>query len=177
MIYLYALLLVLVLLIGWMLTLLGGPGNWLMVVAAALYAWLVPKDAALTIGWGVAIALLVMAAVGEILEFLAGALGAAKGGGSKRGAALALIGSMVGGVAGLFVGVPIPVLGPVIAAFLFAGLGAFAGAVLGELWKGRSLDQSLDVGKAAFWGRILGTMAKTLVGSVMVVIGAVALLV
>ena len=67
--------------------------------------------------------------------------------------------------------------GKQIAAFLFAGLGAFAGAVLGEVWKGRSLDQSLDVGNGAFWGRILGTMAKTLVGSVMVVIGAVALLV
>jgi uncharacterized protein YqgC (DUF456 family) len=177
MIYVYALLLILVLLIGWMLTVLGGPGNWLMVVAAALYAWLVPTDAALTIGWGVVIALLVLATVGEILEFIAGALGATKGGGSKRGAALAIIGSMVGGVVGVFVGVPIPVLGPVIAAFLFAGLGAFVGAALGELWKGRSLDQSLDVGKAAFWGRILGTMAKTLVGSVMVVIGAVAILI
>jgi len=176
MIYLYALLLILVLLIGWMLTVLGGPGNWLMVAAAALYAWLIPEDETLIVGWGVVIALLVLAALGEMLEFIAGALGATKGGGSKRGAALAIIGSMAGAVVGLFVGVPIPVLGPVIAAFLFAGLGAFAGAVLGELWKGRSLDRSLDVGKAAFWGRLLGTLAKTLIGSVMVAIAAVALL-
>lgn len=177
MIYLYALLLILVLLIAWGLTLLGGPGNWLMVAAAALYAWFLPGDGTLTIGWGVVIAFLVLATLGEILEFIAGALGATKGGGSKRSAALAMIGSMVGAVAGMFVGVPIPLLGPVIGAFLFAGLGAFAGAVLGEQWKGRSLDQSLDVGSAAFWGRILGTLAKTLLASVMVAIGTVSLLV
>ena len=35
MIYFYALLLILVLLVGWVLTVLGGPGNWLMVGAAA----------------------------------------------------------------------------------------------------------------------------------------------
>lgn len=177
MIYLYALLLILVLLIGWMLTLLGGPGNWLMVVAVALYAWLVPADETLTIGWGVVIAFVVLATVGEILEFIAVALGAAKGGASKRGAALAMLGSIVGAVVGLFVGVPIPVLGSVIAAFLFAGLGAFVGAVLGEQWEGRSLDQSLDVGKAAFWGRVFGTLSKTLIASLMLLIGTLSLLV
>ena len=165
----------LVLLAGWMLTLLGGPGNWLMLLAVALYAWLVPEDAALTIGWGVVIALLVLAAVGELLEFLAGALGATQGGGSKRAAVLALVGSIFGGAVGLFVGVPIPVVGPFVAALLFAGLGAFVGAVLGEQWAGRSLDESLDIGKAAFLGRILGTLAKTLLGSVMVVVGTLAL--
>ena len=62
----------------------------------------------------------------------------------------------------------------VVAALLGASLGAMAGAVAGERWKGRTLDESMEVGNAAFWGRLLGTMGKTLLGGVMIawVIGA-----
>ena len=68
---------------------------------------------------------------------------------------------------GLFVGVPIPVVGSVVGAVLFAGLGALLGAMLGELAAGRSLATSWKVGRAAFWGRLLGTLAKALIGAVM----------
>jgi hypothetical protein len=47
--------------------------------------------------------------------------------------------------------------------------------VLGEQWYGRSLDESWQIGKAAFWGRVLGTLAKTAVGAAMVGVAAVAL--
>ena len=92
----------------------------------------------------------------------------AKAGGSRRAAIPALLGSLAGGIVGLFVGLPIPIVGPIIGAVLLAGVGAFAGAVLGEQWKGRSFDDSWRVGKAAFWGRLLGTLAKTAIGAVMV---------
>ena len=106
--------------------------------------------------------------MGNCSEFLAGALGVTKAGGSRRGAALALIGSLAGGVVGLFVGVPIPIVGPLFGAVLLAGVGAFAGAIAGEHWKGRDFDESLKIGQAAFWGRLLGTVAKTAVGAIMV---------
>jgi uncharacterized protein YqgC (DUF456 family) len=160
--------LILVLLAGWVLTLLGMPGNWLMCAAAAVYAWLVPRDAPAAFGWGPVVGLLVLATLGELLELAAGALGAAKHGGSKRGALLAVAGSMVGGIVGVLVGAPIPVVGPLVAALLFAALGAMAGAMLGETWKGRQLGQSWQIGKAAFWGRLLGTLAKMLVGLAMI---------
>ncbi len=98
-----------------------------------------------------------------------------RAGGSRRSAVLALVGSLAGGATGVLVGVPIPLVGPLVAAVLFAGLGALAGAMLGESWKGRSLDQSVRVGKAAFWGRLFGTLAKTLIGAVMVVVALAAL--
>ncbi len=174
--FFWASLLVVILLVGWVLTLLGMPGNWLIVAAVVGYVLLVPEQSPVAIGWGVVVALAVLAVVGELLEFLAGALGATKAGASKRGAVLALAGSVAGGIAGLFIGVPVPIVGPIIAAVLFAGLGAFAGAVLGERWKGRGFDESWQIGKAAFWGRLLGTLAKTVVGAVMVGIAAAALL-
>ena len=171
----WACLLVIILLAGWLMTVLGMPGNWMMALAVVGYVLLVPERSPVAIGWPVAIALGLLAAVGELLEFLAGALGVAKAGGSKRGALLAMLGSIAGGIAGLFIGVPIPIVGPIVAALLFAGLGALAGAMLGERWYGRGLDKSWQIGKAAFWGRLLGTLAKTAVGAVMVVVVVAAL--
>ncbi len=172
----YALLLLVVLSAAWLLTVLGMPGNWLMVAVAACYAWLVPADSAAAIGWGVVLAVALLAALGELLEALAGVFGAAKAGGSKRAAVLALAGSLAGGIVGMAIGLPIPLVGPLLGAVLAAGLGALSGAMVGELWKGRRMNQSWQVGKGAFWGRLLGTLAKVMVGSIMLVVLAAALL-
>jgi uncharacterized protein YqgC (DUF456 family) len=174
---LWAFLLGLALAIGWLLTLLGMPGNWLIVAATALYAYAAPGDSRLAIGWPVVAVLAGLAILGEVVELVAGAMGVAKAGGSRRSAVLALLGSVAGALVGIFIGIPIPVVGSLIAAVLFAGIGALAGAMLGESWKGRSLDQSLTVGKAAFWGRLFGTLAKTLIGTVMAVVALVSLIV
>jgi hypothetical protein len=66
-------------------------------------------------------------------------------------------------------------VGSVVAVVLFAAAGATFGAYVGESWKGRSAEASWEVGKAAFGGRLLGTMAKILAASVMVVVVALAL--
>ena len=160
---------------GWGLTLFNLPGNWLMVTAAVLYAAVGPADSRLAIGWPVVIAVLLLAALGELVEFLAGAALATQAGGSKRSAALALLGSLGGGVLGAVVGVPIPIVGSLVGALLFAGAGALGGAMLGEYWKGRPLEHGWNVGKAAFWGRLLGTLGKVLTGSVIVVVCLLAL--
>ncbi len=175
--FVWAALLLLILLVCWVLTLLGMPGNWVMIGAAIGYVFLVSAESPVAIGWVTVIVLLVLAGIGELLEFLAGALGVTKAGGSKRGAVLALVGSIAGGVAGLFVGLPIPIVGSLLGAVLLAGLGAFAGAVLGEQWKGRDLDESMKIGEAAFWGRLLGTVAKSAVGGMMVAAVVVAMVV
>ena len=170
-----AVLFTVVLVASWIAQLIGLPGNWLIVAAAALYAWLVPADAWASIGWRAVSVLLVLAILGEIVEFVAGAMGVSTAGGSRRGALLAIVGSLVGGVLGLFVGLPIPVVGSLVSAVVFGGLGALAGAVLGETWKGRDFDTSLEIGKAAFVGRMLGTVAKLVVCTLMVVVGLGAL--
>ncbi len=159
----------------WALTLFGLPGNWLMLALAALYDWLAP-GAAPHLGWGFLIALAVLAVAGEVVEFVAGARGVSKAGGSKRGAALALVGSVAGACVGFFVGIPIPFIGSIVSALLFASLGAMAGAMIGEHWRGRPADHTWRIGKAAFWGRLFGTLGKALLGLVMIVVIAAGLL-
>ena len=166
-----AILLVVVAFACWALNVIGLPGNWLIVALAATYAYFMPDERRLDISILSVVGLLALAVLGEAIEFLAGALGASKAGASKRGMALALVGSLMGGIAGIFV--PIPIIGPIVC----ASLGALAGAVLGEQWKGRDLDESLSIGQAAFWGRLIGTLGKILVGCVMLVLIVASLIV
>lgn len=174
---LWAILLVLVLLTCCGLTLLNLPGNWIMVAATVMYVFFIPGDSALSISWTVAAVLAGLAVLAELAEFLAGALGVAKVGGSRRSAAFALAGSFMGSLMGLAVGLPIPIIGPVVAAVLFAGIGALVGAMLGEDTRGREPGHGWRVGRAAFWGRLLGTAAKTFTSFVMAGIVVAALIV
>lgn len=168
--FLWGLLFVLAVLFFWSLNLVGLPGNWLIVLATVLYAWLTSKLDSFGLGFAAVAVVTALAVFGEILELVASAIGVKRYGGSRRSAILALCGSLVGAITGLFVGIPIPVVGPVIAAILFAGFGAFGGAALGELAGGRSFEASWDVGWAAFCGRVVGTLAKTAVGAAMAVV-------
>lgn len=170
-------LLLAVLAAGWVMTLLSLPGNWLMVLAVAIYAWLVPTEWRGDVSWAVVLVVLLLAIVGEILETLAVAVGTSRAGGSRRAALLGLCGSLGGGLIGALVGVPIPVIGSLVGAVLFAACGAAFGAHVGEAWKGRTSDESWKVSQAAFVGRLLGTMAKILAASVIVAIVAGAVVV
>jgi hypothetical protein len=38
------------------------------------------------------------------------------------------------------------------------------------------LDEGIEVGKAAFWGRMVGTLGKIFIGSIMVAVVLVALM-
>ena len=171
-----AILLALACIVGWFAQVVALPGNWLIVLAAAVDAAFADPESRLTVSWYTVAALLALAIVGEIAETAAGAAGVTRVGGSRRGAVLAIAGSMVGSIVGLFVGIPVPVIGSLVAAVLFGAAGAFAGAMLGERWKGRTFDNSLDVGRAAFVGRIWGTVAKIAVSTIMVVVTLGALL-
>lgn len=172
----WATLLILILLVCWAVTWLGLPGNWLMLLVSAIYAWAGPSDSRVGMGTLPVIGLFFLAASGEVLEMAAAAFGTKKVGGSRRSAVLALIGSVGGGIVGVTVGLPIPFVGVVVAAVLFAGLGAMIGAMLGESWKGEAMDKSWHVGKAAFWGRMAGTLAKAGVGLLMICVALASLI-
>jgi uncharacterized protein YqgC (DUF456 family) len=113
-----------------------------------------------------------LAVAGEIIEFAAGAAGAAKQGASRRGVALSIVGAIAGSIAGLAAGVPIPVVGPLIGAVFGGAAGAFAGAYVGEAWKGRQEQDRLAAGRGAFVGRLWGTAGKLAVGAIMLAIVA-----
>jgi uncharacterized protein YqgC (DUF456 family) len=153
--YLWAAILVLSNTLWLLLDLLGLPGNWLMVAGTLLVAWLQPGMFSV---WTL-VAGVILAAVGEVLELLSGALGARKGGAGRRGSAGALLGGVIGAIVGT-VAIPIPVLGSL--------LGACAGACVGawylELSGGRDFRASVQAGIGAGVGRALGTVIKLAVG-------------
>ena len=174
--WLYYLLVLLLLLLnvgGWLLNLAALPGNWLIVVLAAAFSTCVHHASGDGITWPVVGVLVVLAIVGEVIEFAAGTVGAARSGASRRAMMLSVVGSIIGSIVGAMVGIPIPVLGSAIAALLGGAIGAGVGAAMGEEWRGRDLDGSVQVGAAAFWGRILGTAGKIIVGAIMVVIATI----
>ncbi len=76
--------------IGWLTGLLGLPGNWVMVAVAAACWGLASPDSMVSITALPLVCLVVLAALGELFEFLAGALGVKKLGGSNRSTWLAL---------------------------------------------------------------------------------------
>ncbi len=172
--YLSAMLLIGATVVGWAFTLVGLPGNWVMVLAAAGYVWLGPTSGAMQITWLTVAALAALAAGGELAELVAGMWGARRAGGSRRAALFALVGSLIGAIAGGIVGMPIPIVGPPIAAVMGGALGALIGAALAERSRGERVYKSWQVGQAAFWGRLVGTGIKTLVATIIaaVIVGA-----
>lgn len=142
------------------LVVLGLPGTWIMIALAAVIEWVdqwyLSTDPPRTFGLSILLICLVLAGIGEVLEFFAGMLGAKQAGSTGRGMAGALIGGLVGGILG--VGIPIPVLGPLIGAIV----GTFGGALVGELThpEAKRLRESLGPATGATVGRVLGTLAK-----------------
>jgi len=152
------------------------PGNWIIVALTVLFAVFVhlPSGAGISL-WSAGV-VIGLALLGEVIELAAGAAGAAKSGGSRRGMVLSMVGAMLASMAGASLGIfiPVPVVGPLIGAVAGGAIGAFAGAYAGETWKGRSEDERLAVSRAALVGRVFGTVGKLGIGGIMVVVSALA---
>jgi uncharacterized protein len=137
--------------LGTALTMLTLPGTWLMLlVAVGLQLWLPGLYSWWTLGVAGSVALL-----GEVVEFGASAMGAAKGGASKRGA----LGAMIGAVVGAIVGSP-----------FFFPLGTLAGGALGaavgtltaeRAWAKRDWTAASKAAGGAAAGRLVATVLKT----------------
>ncbi len=136
---------------------LGLPGTWVMVGAALVYNAVVRGS----IGTLTLVGTLVLALVGELLEFSLAARYTRRYGGSRR----AGWGAILGGFAGAFVGVPVPVIGPVIGAFL----GAFVGALIAELTVRGDHRAATRVATGALLGRVSAAAMKIALGMVMAV--------
>jgi uncharacterized protein len=174
--WLYYVLVALLLLGGalcWLSNLISLPGNWMLVGLAAIVAFLVPHRGSQGVSVTTLVLLLGLAVLGEVVEFAAGAAGAAKRGASRRSIALSLVGAMAGSIAGALAGLPIPVFGPLIAAVLGGSVGAFLGAYYGEASSQRTHVDSIAVAKDAFMGRFWGTVGKFAIGAVMLGVMAV----
>lgn len=157
----------------WLSNLFSLPGNWLLLGLVALFAWLASAETGRGISWMTVGILAGLAVIGEVIEFFAGAAGAAKQGASKRSIFYSLVGGMAGSIMGAMAGLPVPVIGSLIAALLGGSLGAFAGAYLGEKSVERPHGESIAVARGAFTGRLWGTVGKFAVGAVMLGVATV----
>ena len=153
--------------LGVLLASMGLPGTWLILLGTCAVAWWRWDEGFIGIAplWILAS----LAVLGELVEFVAGALGAKRSGGSLLGAAGAMLGGVAGGILGTFF-IPVPIVGSI----LGAALGAFSGALLGERMRGRELESAAAVGRGAFVGRLAGTLSKVLIGFVMWIVVAFA---
>ena len=168
--WLYYTLATLLLLAGvlcWLSNLFSLPGNWGLLALVALFWYFVPQEGSRGISVKTLWILLALAVLGEIIEFAAGAMGAARQGASRRSIWLSLAGAMAGSILGATAGIPVPLIGSMIGALAGGAAGAFAGAYLGELWSQRSHATGVTVGKAAFFGRLWGTLGKFALGAAM----------
>jgi uncharacterized protein YqgC (DUF456 family) len=158
MFYVYASSMV-VLNVAWLFcTLMGLPGNWLMIGTALLLMWITDSAA---LSWWTIGAVIGVAVVGEIIELIAGASGSKKAGGTRWGAAGALGGGIGGALFGTVL-IPVPVIGTIAGAVI----GAFAGSAALELMSGRPHAQALRAGRGAAVGHFIGTMTKFSLGCV-----------
>lgn len=165
----YAWLVILVLLNGlWLATVLFGlPGNWLMVLMTSLFAWWRWEDGVFS-GWTL-IAVAILALIGEVIEFLAGMVGARKAGASWRASIVGLFGAVIGAVAGTVV-FPVPIVGTILGTCLGAGICVWAV----EVSRGEQPDISVERAVGAGVGKFLGIVGKFVVGIVIWLVIAVA---
>ncbi len=165
----FSVLLLLVNAVGVVLVLLQLPGTWLMLAATSAMAWWRWDHGLITI-WALA-TLVVLAILGELVEFLGPALGAAKEKSSKRAAMLAVVGGVTGAIVGTILLAFLPVLGTLIGAVVGSGLFS----ILGDLWAGREMELAWKGGKGAAIGRFWGALGKLMIAVVMWLVVAVAL--
>ncbi|MGR2662761.1 DUF456 domain-containing protein [Chromobacterium haemolyticum] len=133
------------------------PGLPLMFGGLLLAAWL---DNFNHLG---AISLIIMAlltALGLVIDFFAGLLGAKASGASSQ----ALWGAFIGGIVGMFFGLAGVLLGPLV------------GAVIGEFIARKDAFQAGKVGIGTFIGFIVGAVAKIACAFAMLATAALALL-
>ena len=140
------------------------PGTWMMLSFTGLVAWWRWDDVGGWghFGWWTLGILVLLAVIGEILEFAAGAVGASKAGASKRAAVIAIVGGIVGALVGTVL-IPIPILGTLVGAAIGSGVGSF----LGDLWAGRTVELAWEGGKGAVWGKFWGAVLKVVIAVVM----------
>lgn len=140
------------------------PGTWLiLLVTAGVKLWQPGM-----ISWWTLLALLLLALLGELIEFVASALGATKAGATKHGAIGAMVGAIVGAIAGMAV---VPPIGPIVGGALGAGLGAVLAerAIAQKTWKDSGI-----AGAGAAVGRLVATVVKVLIAAAMALVACLA---
>lgn len=138
------------------------PGGWAMLALGLVLelfdTLLLGVNSHVTFGWWALGGGVLLCGLGEGIELGAAALGAKKGGGSRRSAIGSVAGGLLGGLVLTFL-IPIPIVGTLIGALA----GTFLGAFVGEL-SGNPDKKTKEAVKPAIWATVatvLGSGVKT----------------
>ena len=133
------------------------PGNWLILVTTYLFAWW-QWDMGI-FAWPLLITITVLALIGELIEFFAGAGGAKKAGSGWLGALAAVGGAVLGAIVGTPL-IPVPIVGTILGACFGAGLATW----IAERIAGKEQKASVRSGVGAGTGVLIGTVSKFAIG-------------
>lgn len=121
------------------------PGVPLVAVGAVLAAWMTGFAG---LGWAPLLWVIALAVLSQVLEYVAGLIGARYYGARRAGLWDSILGSIVGVIW-------LPPLGLLI--------GALGGAIVGELLTGRPLTEAVRAGFGALLGALGGVLAKGII--------------
>lgn len=150
-------LVVIIQLAGIAMLLVGLPGTWVVLGSVIVYGLLTGWEA---VGLTLVLALLILAVLGEVLEFFASAVGARRFGASKGATVTAIVAVIPGAILGSMV---LPIIGTIVGALA----GAFLGASLWELAHQRPGPDAWRAGFGALLGRSGAVVAKVLIALTM----------
>ena len=151
---------VLLLLAALLLVPLGFPGTWLMVVASFVYSLVTDFQTGKSDFW-VLFIVVVLAVVGEVLEFGIGVWGGKKMSVSNR----TIVSSLIGGILGAFIGLPVLLIGSLVGFCL----GVFLGAFISEILEKKDWRKAFQGALACFFSRVTAMFVKTGIGFAIVV--------
>lgn len=143
----------LMLVVGICLTLTGLPGNLLIVVVSLAYGW---QEGFLSLTSGSLLVLVGLYLSGEVIEFLAGSIGAKKEQASGKTIAAAFFGAIVGGIMGTGI---LPVIGTLVGSVT----GGFFASYSVEYKYAKDKRRAIQVAKGVVRGQLLGILVKCIV--------------
>lgn len=158
-IFIVNILLIIVLLCSISLTMIGLPGNLIVLLAALAYGY---WEGFHYFSMTFLLILLGAFIIGETAEFISGALGATREKASGWTVVAAVFGAIMGAILGTFI---IPLIG----SFLGAMAGAFAASYGAEYFITRDADKAKRVAQSVMLGQIVGMIVKFTIGIGMVV--------
>lgn len=150
---------ILLALTGLIISFIGISGTWLVLAGAILFN-IITWSWHISLTW--LIGLVILAIIGEIIEFIMVGITAKTYGTSKTG----MIAAMAGGIAGAIIGIPGFLFGSILGLLV----GAFVGALVVEAIIKKDFTKGFCAGIGAFTGAIGGIVAKFLITIIMIVI-------
>ena len=158
-------LLYLVMLVGVAIIPFGVPGQFIIVGAGVAFVLIAGPQ---VISWWTVLGVLGLAVLAEVMEATAGFFGASQ----AEGSFWSSVGAVIGGLAGAIIGSMIlPLVGSLLGAFVGTFLGAFAV----EYSRTQAFAKSGQVAKGALIGRIIASVLKVFMATVMIAVITAAL--